>query len=84
MKGIDLFMKKIISIIIMLVVMFSLAVTVAAVYTPAQTETKEAVVDISPIWEQTQWFFRVNNGVLEQRLWSQTFGRWLTDWHPAQ
>lgn len=30
--------------------------------------------------EETEWFFRINNGRLEKRLWSYTYGKWLTDW----
>lgn len=30
--------------------------------------------------EQTEWFFRYNNGKLQRRLWSKTYGKWLTDW----
>ena len=39
---------------------------------------------VSPMAEQTQWYFRVNSeGMLEKRLWSLTYGVWLTDWMPA-
>lgn len=30
--------------------------------------------------EQTEWIFRYNNGKLQRRLWSITYGKWLTDW----
>lgn len=30
--------------------------------------------------EQTEWYYRVVDGRLEKRLWSRTYGRWLTDW----
>jgi len=32
--------------------------------------------------EETEWYFRVLNGVTEKRLWSITRGIWLTDWMP--
>jgi len=32
--------------------------------------------------EVTTWYYRVNNGVLEKRLWSVTYGYWKTDWAP--
>lgn len=35
---------------------------------------------ISPLAEETEWAFRVNNGVVQMRLWSYTRGIWLTDW----
>ncbi|MDO4539936.1 MAG: hypothetical protein Q4B48_02365 [Syntrophomonadaceae bacterium] len=33
--------------------------------------------------EETMWYFRNNNGVLEKRLWSITYRYWKTDWMPA-
>ena len=33
--------------------------------------------------EQTKWYFRMRNGVAEKRLWSITYGIWLTDWIPV-
>ena len=82
MRKVDILMKKIVSLILILIVLFALMVPVAVASENAQTE--KAVVadyyDVSPRWEQTQWVFRVDNGRLYQRLWSITFGRWLTDW----
>ena len=34
--------------------------------------------------EETKWYYRVNNGVVEKRLWSITNGVWLTDWEPVE
>ena len=40
--------------------------------------------DVAPAAEQTQWVFRVNeDGVIQKRLWSITYGIWLTDWIDA-
>lgn len=37
--------------------------------------------EISPMAEQTQWCYRVNEkGVYQKRLWSITRGIWLTEW----
>ncbi len=30
--------------------------------------------------EQTEWRYRVVDGKLQKRLWSITYGIWLTDW----
>ena len=30
--------------------------------------------------EQTEWAYRYKNGKLQRRLWSITYGKWLTDW----
>ena len=38
---------------------------------------------ISSKAEQTIWRYRTHNGKREQRLWSITYGKWLTDWIPA-
>lgn len=33
-----------------------------------------------PCAEQREWYYRINNGYYEKRLWSITYGKWLTDW----
>lgn len=43
---------------------------------PASVDENEA----SPRAEQTQWVYRVYEGRLQKRLWSNTQGIWLTDW----
>lgn len=35
---------------------------------------------ISPLTEEVKWVYRTYNGVLQMRLWSITYGYWLTDW----
>jgi len=79
-------MKKIVSLILIVVVLLALALPVAAADVNSVVVNDKEIVneyDASPRWEVTGWYFRVNNGVLEQRLWSYTFRRWVTDWHPA-
>lgn len=39
--------------------------------------------EVSVRAEQTIWYYRVNNGVVQKRLWSITYQRWLTDWMDA-
>ncbi len=36
-----------------------------------------------PCVEETEWMFRIWNGELQKRLWSNTYGRWLTGWIKA-
>lgn len=36
-----------------------------------------------PRAEQKEWRFRILNGIRQKRLWSITYGKWLTDWEPA-
>ncbi|MDR3271396.1 MAG: hypothetical protein LBT32_07830 [Peptococcaceae bacterium] len=59
-----------------------------AVYAAEMTGTEisayEAVAGIQiQDAEETQWYFRILNGVAEKRLWSITQRIWLTDWLPA-
>jgi len=35
---------------------------------------------ITPQSEVTEWVYRYNNGVLQERLWSRTYAKWLTEW----
>ena len=36
---------------------------------------------IMPLAEEVEWYYRYNDeGVLQKRLWSITYGYWLTDW----
>lgn len=30
--------------------------------------------------QETEWRYRVLDGKLQKRLWSITYGKWLTDW----
>jgi len=33
-----------------------------------------------PYAEQLEWVYRIHEGNIEKRLWSHTYGKWLTDW----
>lgn len=35
---------------------------------------------VAPRAEETEWVYRIHNGYYEKRLWSITYGKWLTDW----
>ncbi len=74
-------MKKILSILLA-VMMFCSIIPVAY----ADSYESIAIQDgeeIETRAEQTGWYYRDNNGVLEKRLWSYTYGKWLTDWIPV-
>jgi len=74
-------LKRTISILLIIITMAAFSLPVYALgITPEATVTYQTP---TPVWEQTRWYFRMNNGVMEQRLWSHTFGRWLNDWHPV-
>jgi len=40
----------------------------------------EPFAEITPFAEVTQIVFRTYHGVLQWRVWSVTWGRWITDW----
>lgn len=40
----------------------------------------EASSEIQPLAEETEWVVRNYNGRIQMRLWSCTYGKWLTDW----
>lgn len=76
-------MKKIVSLILAFILVLSLSVPAFAVTNlPASEDEPSADADGSRA-EQTVWFFRDNNGILEKRLWSLTYRKWLTDWIPC-
>lgn len=35
---------------------------------------------ISPMAEQTEWMYRNVGDKIQRRLWSLTYGKWLTEW----
>lgn len=37
-------------------------------------------VVMTPQTEEVEWIFRDYYGVIQKRLWSITYGVWLTDW----
>ena len=39
---------------------------------------------VAPASEETVWCTRVHNGMLQRRLWSITYGEWLTEWEDVQ
>ena len=47
----------------------------------AQAALPASIEDpVAPAAEQTVWYNRIYNGKLQKRLWSITWGEWLTDW----
>ena len=67
-----------------LVVVIAMSLVVPATATEA-VEVKQAYVTteqyaVVPFTEMIQPFFRTYNGRLQVRIWSLTWGRWITDW----
>ena len=72
--------KRIVTVIVLLVLLTSLLpLSVNAAALSKETEIVEEEIQRA---EQTQWYYRINNGIPEKRLWSITYQRWLTDWIP--
>lgn len=36
--------------------------------------------DVVIFAEETQWYYRTVDGRIQRRLWSLTWGKWLTEW----
>lgn len=36
--------------------------------------------EIKPYAEKVSWYYRKVNGKEQKRLWSRTYGHWITDW----
>jgi len=71
-------MKKVLFIALAsLCVLNMAATTVGAVEMQPETTTQI----ITPQTEELKWYYRYNEqGVLQKRLWSITYGYWMTDW----
>ena len=39
---------------------------------------------VSPASAETVWYTRIYNGKLQMRLWSVTYGEWLTEWEDVE
>ena len=77
-------MKKLVSLLLSLVLLVSLSVPAFADFanSPMGIETYSSEKDpegpMRP--EETIWYYRVADGLIQKRLWSLTYGYWLTDW----
>lgn len=77
-------MKRFISLLLALMMCFS--VSAAAFADEHVTEEEAGLVATSDDSgeptraEETCWYFRTVNGIRQMRLWSLTYGKWLTDW----
>ena len=77
-------MKKIVCMLLALMLCFNLS----AIAFAEQPDTSDDgnisdIVDSgnNPRAEETKWYFRITDeGWVQQRLWSLTYGYWKTDW----
>lgn len=70
--------KRILTTSLALMCAFTLLAAPARAYAPPENDS-----GISIQSETVRWYYRMNNGVLEMRLWSITYQKWLTDWVPC-
>lgn len=70
--------KHIVTAFLALICIFSLLAVPVQAYAPPSDDS-----GISTCAEVVRWYYRMNNGVEEMRLWSVTYQKWLTDWVPV-
>ena len=70
-------MKKFVLWLVTLSLVFSICSVPAFATEPPVTEPKDTV---EPRTDEAIWITRTYNGKLQKRLWSTTYGIWLTDW----
>lgn len=77
-------MKRLISFLLSVIICLSLTAGAfaAPLTTPDGSDSEIIAVKSgeSTRAEETTWYFRIKNGILQMRLWSITYGIWLTDW----
>ena len=80
-------MKKFLSLLLTVLLFCSV---IPSAYADSYVENSEEVSiqsgeNIEPRVEETGWIYRYNKELdrYEKRLWSYTYGRWLTDWIPT-
>ena len=57
--------------------LFTSGIAPAHAYAPPSEGTVETQA------EKVRIYYRVRDGVREMRIWSLTYGHWLTDWFPV-
>lgn len=70
-------MKKILLWLVTLSLVFSICSLPVIAAEPTTGETQSTV---DPRTNEVVWYTRTYNGKLQKRLWSNTYGVWLTDW----
>lgn len=77
-------MKRFLSLFLALMMVLSLHTASFADGLEAPDGSDVEIIDVEPgestRAEETTWYYRVHNGMLQKRLWSLTYGYWLTDW----
>lgn len=73
-------MKHIRKWLAVILIVSSLMVPISALGVVDAEGTLAAPGTVSPMAEEVEWCYRKYDGKWQKRLWSITYGRWLTDW----
>lgn len=77
-------MKRILSLLLVLIIAVSLSVPAFAAGVEAPDGSDIEIIAVEPgeptRAEETAWYYRVYYGMVQKRLWSLTYGYWKTDW----
>lgn len=74
-------MKRFICILLAIVFILTFSVPAFADYAFTEASISVTAVDAEQSRaEETVWYFRWYDGMIQRRLWSITYGYWLTDW----
>ena len=74
-------MKKIVTLLLVLSISAAMALPAFAL-SPKPASDMAAQEESVTRAEEFQWRYRINNGKMQKRLWSITYGYWITDWMP--
>lgn len=77
-------MKRLLCLVLAFMMIASVSVTsFADIYAEtngSEEQVAHVKIDEPTRQEETVWYFRTYMGRNQMRLWSITYGRWLTDW----
>ena len=61
------------------VLLFGISAQAAPLVSPQEIGMDAASL-VEPKGEELKYYFRIYNGKWQYRIWSVTYGRWVTDW----
>lgn len=61
------------------VLLFGISAQAAPLVSPQEIGMDAASL-VEPKSEELKYYFRIYNGKWQYRIWSVTYGRWVTDW----
>ena len=77
-------MRRIFSILLALIIAISTSAPAFADKLEAPDGSDVQIIAVkagdSTRAEETCWYYRVHNGMVQMRKWSITYRKWLTDW----